>query len=739
MVGRLETELGLVGGHATGMERVADFARVLAGADGFWAASFEADALATSRRLLADRDRLAMWGWRGEAAGPRLDALWRVTSVALPGLPDRLERILEVVERRGLDLESVRVVDPVASLPPLWGRVFEAIRRAEVRIELAPIVEASEATGDLAAARRPGFAPDADGTLTLLRVHGPLAAADEVAGTLASLDLLDDVLLVGPDAVLDEALGRHGLPRVGADAAAPASAALLRLVVETAFAPMNPADLHGLLCAEPGPVPRGIARRLAHAIGSLPGRGSAAWKEALAQGIAELEEGRRRSVADRLDALLEPLAGRGEDIACEQLEARLRVLTTWARGRVEADATLTHVIGMVEGVLRLAARMGRLRLGRLELRRLCDAVDIGATVQAPAEAGLAAIATPGAMLGPAGVVVWWGFTRDRAPSVPRLRLAEAERAALRGAGIVPPDAGETMAGEARRWRRPLVLASRALILVCPRTDEAGGVAHPHPLWDELTSSMTDPGHAHRLHARALKLPVAARRRVVELRPVPAPIDRARVERAIGLREVESPSSIERLLGCSLAWALHYPGGLRRGLSSGPADPSPLLYGTIAHHVLASVFGGGGGALSDGEAAALADARLEAELPLLCETLCLPEHQVERAALKRAVIQSAREIAALLQRTGATVAGTEVPLRGVLDGVTSRAGRTCCWRSRIWSSISSGESHPTASGSPRMRRCSWRRTPSCAGRGRAAHRSRTSSSTARRCWPSPGPV
>jgi hypothetical protein len=664
LVGRLETELGLGGAHASRTERVADFARALGGADGFWAASFDADPLATSRRLLADRDRLAMWGWRGEPASPRLAALWRVTSGALPAIPDRIDRILEVIERRGLDLESVRVVDPVELLPPLWMRVFEAMRRVGVTVEHAPLVEAPAGAGDLAAARRPGFEPAADGSLALLRLHGPLAAADEIAATLASLDSLDDVLLVGPDAVLDEALGRHGLPRVGAGTPAPASVALVRLVIETAFAPMNPADLHGLLCAAPGPVPRGIARRLAHAIGSLPGRGSATWREALAEGLAGLDEDRRSSVAQRLSALLEPLAGRGGDIGHEQLEARLRVLTAWARGRIETDATLADVIIVAEGMLRLSARMGSRRLGRLALQRLCDEVEGACASRAPAEAGLAAIATPGAMLGPAGLVVWWGFTRDRAPSAPRLRLSEAERAALRGAGVVPPDAGATMASEARWWRRPLMLASRVLVLVCPRTDEAGALAHPHPLWDELTSSMTDTRHAHRLEVRALERPVAARREIVVLRPVCVPVDAARAGRAIALREVESPSSIERLLGCSLAWALHYPGGLRRGLSSGPADPSPLLFGTIAHHLLAGLFAGG--ALPEDQAAALADSRLEEELPLLCETLCLPEHQVERAALKRAVIQSAREIAALLQRTGATVVGTEVLLHGVVD-------------------------------------------------------------------------
>jgi ATP-dependent helicase/nuclease subunit B len=665
LIGRLETDLGLGGALATRTERIAELARGLAGVDGYWSASFERAQLATSARLLTDRDTLALWGWRGEAVSPRLAALWRATSNALPGIPDRLERILQVIRRRDIDIQSIRIADPLESLPPLWARVFEVLATLGVRLDPIPVCE-TPSTGDLAAARRPGFTPVADGSLTLIRPHGPLAAADEVAAALAALDSLDGVVLIGPDAVLDEALGRHGLPRAGADVAPSASAALVRLVLETAFGPMNPADLHGLLCAEPGPVPRGIARRLAGVLRSLPGRGSPEWCEALARGLSEIEETRRSSVAERLRTIFDPLAERGGEISFEQLQSRLRALTTWARGRVETDGTLSEVIGMAETLLQLASRMGRKRLGRLELRGLCDEIDRPAAARFPAEAGLASIPRPGAMLGPTDFAVWWGFTRDRAPARLRLRLSEAERTALRRAGVTPPDAGAEMASEARRWRRPLLFTSRALVLVCPYTGEAGELAHPHPLWDELTSTMTDTRLAHLLEARQLMRPAAAVRQLAELRPNRVAVGTARAGRSLALRSVESPSSIERLLGCSLAWALEYPGGVRRGFASGPPDPSPVLSGVIAHHLLAGLFSGE--ALRADEAARVAEARLEAELPRLCETLCLPDHQVERAELKSAVVRSAREIARVLERTGASVVGTEVVLRGgLLDG------------------------------------------------------------------------
>ena len=129
----------------------------------------------------------------------------------------------------------------------------------------------------------------------------------------------------------------------------------------------------------------------------------------------------------------------------------------------------------------------------------------------PAELGLAAVAHPGAILGSPRVVVWWRFTRDRAPTVARLRLSRDERTALATAGVSVPEAGAAMAQEARRWRRPLALASDAVVLIAPRTDEMGEPAHVHPLWDELVAAMPERGEAARLVAPKMTLPAYAAR------------------------------------------------------------------------------------------------------------------------------------------------------------------------------------------------------------------------------------
>lgn len=676
---RLQTELGLAGGHPTHIERAADFARHLATTPGFWSASFKADPLATSKRLLQDRDTLVSSGWQGQPVSPRLAALWEVTSAALPGLPDLLTQVLDLLARprRTLDISSITLLDPIDSLPPLWARLFDALANAGVRLEEQPVGDVP-AHGDLAHSRNTNttndFTPTGDGSLTLLRSQGPLAAAEEVASVLSTLDSLDDVLLIAPDAILGDALVRHGLPRLDGVVPPPASAALVRLVVETAFSPMEPASLHALLCANPGPVPRSIAHELARALYQFPGRRSEGWTEALATGLANLPEPRRARATIRLAALLDPLAERTAELPFDQLQTRMHALSAWARGRLERDPTLLDLVATAGRFLELARRIGTTHFTRAQLLRLCDEVECVSASDASgasAEVGLAAIPDPAAMLGPARFVVWWGFTRDRAPFHRRLRLSTAESAALRAAGVTPPDAGTAMAGEARRWRRPLRLTSQTLVLVCPLTGEDGDPAHPHPLWDELTSSMPDAHLTARLQVPVLAVPAAARRQPVPLRSPTVAVATARASRAIALREAESPSSVEKLLGCSMAWALHYTGRLRRGLSGGTGEPTPLLFGKLAHHILAKVFDGG--ALPPADAEARAEQLLAAELPALCESLLLPDHQGERAVVKRAIVDSARELAAIMERTGATVRGTELMLSGDLE-TTRMEGR-----------------------------------------------------------------
>lgn len=639
----LETGLGLCAKSASAAEREVVLAAQLESRSGFWRASYEADPIATSKRLLRDRDLLILQGWEGQELSARLTAMWEATLEAPIGAADRLLAVCKALGSRQVDVASLRLYSARATLPPLWRQVVSALETQGATISEAPTPNSS--------------APD--GTrIELLRPHGPLAAAEEITASLARLESLQGVVVIGGDSMLDEALVRHGLPRLGLPTSRPASHELVQLVLETAFSPMDPQSLHALICMEPGPIPRVVARRLVRALRSTPGRTGPEWVRERQKGLSHLHEDRRESTSKRMDALLMPIAAQGEGLTQAQLEARLHNLTRWARGRSEAEPDLAWVLGHCQRVLSLARDHASESFDRSLLLELCEKTK-GSPNTPTGEVGLTAIADPAAILGPASTIVWWNFTRASAPTPQRLRLTGKERLALAHEGVEAPDFAASMTHQAEHWARPLIHAT-TLVLACPEVDDAGGTSYPHPLWDELSTTMSGDERSQAT-TRMLRLPAEVERTRYSRSSLPKPCDEIRTKHRLPLREEESPSSLKGLIGCSLKWALRYHGHMRPGVSGGPGEPSPLLYGTVAHYLLAEVFGDGA---LDGEAAALkAQALVDRELVQLCEALGLPRYQDEQGIVRRAIVESARRLGELLSESGARVGSVEEEVTG----------------------------------------------------------------------------
>jgi ATP-dependent helicase/nuclease subunit B len=671
----LETRLGLGGRFDGLLRRACRLEGRLWGMAGFWRASFELDPVGTCKRLLRDRDLLWLWGWEGQGVSQRLAELHAATAGASPGIPDRLRAVAAALVGRRAVFESLISYTNIELLAPAWRAVFQALRGGGVAVEERTLA-ASPAVGDLAGARTARFQPAGDGRLCLLRRHGALDLADEVAASLAAYEGLDEVVIIGADGVLDRALARHGLPRAGEDDAAPASSRLLTLVIEAAFEPMEVGDLHALLAADPGPIPRGAAGPLMRALQRFPGRRSPEWSAQLKAALDGMDEPRRTEVARRVTELLMPVCGREEKLPVADLRRRLDTLGGWARRRAAHVPSLLELGHGTEALAEAVELTGAERLSRHELRSLCE--DLGESTWSwrAAQAGLAHVARPGAMLGPARAVIWWNFSRDTAPRPEHILLTRVERDGLSAIGVVPPDPSRTMALEADSWRRPLIQAREALVLACPHTDASGDDNHPHPLWDDLTASLASYQDAGKLLRTRLVHPAPAGTTVVPPRPVVAPAAAVTVASPLALSEVESPSSLEQLIACSLSWALEYRGRLRWGLSEAPARPGPLLFGVLAHRLLEQVLGREHHQPED--ATALAGDLFEEQCSDLCEALALREHQAARATLRRTVVDSARELVRLALKHAARGVRAEQAGETVVQGQAIKGRLDLVW-------------------------------------------------------------
>lgn len=661
LLGLLETALGLPAPWDGDLARAAALVSAVRATDDFWSRSAEVDPLGTARRLLGWRDELRLHGWRGDVTAGRLGALAAVTAGAMPGLADRWEGVAAALERRKVEVESIRTFEPVRELPFAIRRVLgRLVEHGAVLREEAPPTAA--APGDLGRAKAGAFVAEGDGSLQLLRPHGPLQAAEEVAAWLAASGDLEGTVIVGAEPVLDAALERFGLPATGA-AGKPGDNALLQilpLVLALGWRTPDPQRALELLTLPQGPVPRAIARGLVRALHEHPAVGSDSWNQAIAEGLVRIDEAdRREKIAERLHWMFHGTVVRAAGYEAREVVRRVSLLQQWMQGRLsvaEDPAPWAAALAQCSSLARLVQLSGMEQLPEAMLHRFVEEASGSAAGVAPhaAQAGLVAVGRPGALVGPARRVVWWNFTRSSAPAIGMLPLSQHERAALRSAGIQLPSPGDRALQMARRWRRPLQAGGEALVLVCPERDSAGDEAHPHPLWDEIAASVSTTSVGR------LKRKTAAQ--AVRVRREPLARSAARREwalpsGAIAARDCESPSSIGLLIGCSLAWALQYAAKLRTGAAAALPQAEQLL-GTAAHAILAELLDGPD--RTPDEAAAEARRLFEEKGPKLAAALFLPGADGARAKAQRVTELAARELFRLFRNGQFRVASVEQP-------------------------------------------------------------------------------
>jgi ATP-dependent helicase/nuclease subunit B len=669
----LETALGLGGPPVARALRVAALVPAVRATAGFWSRSAEVDPLGTAGRLLAWRDHLWLAGWRGQPVAPRLAALAAVTAGVLPGPPDRLAAVAEALGRRAAEIERIEILEPTGDLAPLWRRVLAALAAGGTRVETTALAPAA-AAGDLAAGRHRAFRPAGDGSLQLLRPHGPLQAAEEVAAWLATSDDLGGTVVIGADATLDAALGRHGLPTTGTTLPPRDNAILqiLPLVLALAWSPPDPRRALELLTLPVSPVPRAVAWRLARALHEWPAVDSDGWRAALADGLAAIDDAERRARArERLAVVFDASIGRGARYPAAEVRRRLDALAVWIRGRVARetnDTTPWQSAARACAVLRdLVDHAGLDALSAAELERFVEeAMERELALEAyPAEAGLAAVRSPGAVAGAARRIVWWDFTLESVPPLPAVPLARDERRALAAAGIPLPDVGLAAVAAAARWRRPLLQATGLLLLVCPHLGEDGTERHPHPLWDEIEAGVEGGDGLAALEGEAPAGAPAPVARALRALPAPRRIWNAGAGR-IGCRPTESPSSLGDLLGCSFKWTVQHHGRLWAGATATLPDTTRLL-GSVAHVLLARLLEGG---IVSPEAAEAAAYRLfDAEAPRLAAPLFLPGADAARADARQVTGLAARELFRALAAARLEVRAVERRIeRSALDGL-----------------------------------------------------------------------
>ena len=595
LLNALETMTGLSGPGIPPILLAASLVPEIHSRQGFWSGSAEVDPLGTATRLLQWRDYLCLHGWQGQKCSDRLGQLALVTKDVLPGIPDSLLALKRYIGSADNTVSSLTLLQPLDELPLCLQEVILALKNSGTAVTHKEIA-ASKAEGDLAASRKKGFVPQSDGSLQMLRPQTPAQAAHETAAWLSGLDNLDSTVIIGPDSILDEALHRFGLPCTGAGIPVYDNALLqiLPLVLEMAWNPPDPQRALELLILPESPVPRSIAMRLAGALHNYPAVGSEAWQEKMHEGLESIEDGDRRSrIQARVEAVFKSSISQGHYPASEII-SRIDLIREWARGRMEYgadDLNWQPLIAQLENARRLVDLSGLQSFTAPQIKRMIyDLTQESSQLPLfPSQAGLAHVGSPECLTGTARNVIWWSFNHNSVPSVLLDPFSQAEKQALKSAGVVLPDPGKLAEHSARRWQRPLMLAEKTLLLVCPESSSSGEEQFPHPMWDELVGRMKDDKQASGLQSREVNARVKPVKTTRQSMDLPMPTSEWSIDKPdlISKRVRESANSLSSLLSCPLQWVINYQGRISSGLSAALSEPEELE-GWFVHEIV-SIF------------------------------------------------------------------------------------------------------------------------------------------------------
>ncbi|TAL98653.1 MAG: hypothetical protein EPN73_01630 [Paraburkholderia sp.] len=608
LLGLLETYLGMARPEVSVARRVTGYLGHLRQHDDgerFYSESLHADSVGTAAKLLTWRDEWRLGGWTGSApddAPRRLRELAQVERTAqgdiAPGQAERLAAIEVKLATERTPIESVRLVDPVETLPLAWQKVlallpgvgqWEAQPNGHGQLRaLQELAGRAVHEGNL-----PGTLPSiSDGSVTLVQATSR-ATAEHWLSAWRAQDEVDRLIVCESlgDAV-DATLVATGGVSCGFESPSELRPALqaVGLALETVWTPIDTGRLVEFLLHPIGPFSRSARGRLAKAIGEQPGIGGEAWCTAR-QEIAATENG-EKTVEEVAFWLEGERWSRDAGAPVDALGVRVERLLEALKYRLTGDANLASIyvpaIEQCSAVLDGLSEFKRQGVPSLLPRQVEQLISHGT----PTGSNPAAIAQIGCMrsapaagvcIEPADEVIWW---MPSTPVLPQsLPWTAAEVQALQKLGVELRDPQRELSNLARQWLRPLLAARRHFVLVLP---PPGAEEHPfrqliQKLVPDLeTSCLNLDSEVNKTYVGMLADPLARLAfpetpRVIELKtPIELP------------RDPQSYTSLTELFNHPALYAIKRVARLRPNSIISTEEDNRLL-GTLAHRVFERLF------------------------------------------------------------------------------------------------------------------------------------------------------
>ena len=619
----LETQLGLPPSLATSADALMAYRACLAECDResrFYHASFALDPINVGRTLLEWRAQLHEHGWDGTfAAGapPRLRDVADVERLAASRVPldrgQRARRIAMALDALSAPIERIELLDDVRELPAAWRRLLDRLGAVPGAARATP-QGAQNTDLHTLQMRLNGESPHVsgravlrgDGSVVVLRGASRDITAQTVAEMLRAAPMESLLLAERDGVVLDNALERSGLPRAGFQhhSRFRAVTQVLKLALSLLWRPVSPNLLLQFLIHPTGPLPRHVRDELADAVAERPGIGGPRWRDALQRIESRMRDtfgADAKEIDATLRAIEEWLGGPRYDPSLgaplAALTRRTQLCSTYSAIQLNAshdDAQRSlHANALAQSeallrALRSLADQGQTHVRRIELDRLIDEV----SSVAPDPNSFAQAHHALAVTDPANVtrswrrIFWW----DLAPPSRDVGYpwSRKEFAWLQANGVELFDVDAVLGARSRQWLQPVMNATECLVLVVHDSERGY-----HPLWTQIDGSFDGllqlRPDAALLNGDTLEA-AGVPTRTVAVQPLAAPRRWWQLPREVRIprREVESYSSLAKLIDWPHGYVLRYAARLRAGRAQDLADGN-RLYGNLAHRLLERYF------------------------------------------------------------------------------------------------------------------------------------------------------
>lgn len=711
----LETRLGISQPLVHPVHRINEYLNRLKAIDSesaWFHQSFSVDPWSTARQLLEWRDELIEAGWHGKmklTESPRLDVLSALENMDMPlpdGRSDRLRKVITLIEKDNpVSISLIQLMEPLSMLPPAWRYLIESLTRQGTLVCNRKQPDQINSSSNLSIIQTISNglifqkSLDArDNSLILLKADNEWEAAEHLALWLASKPNANDqvTIICGKDTnVLDQVLGRHGLPRLGRSEPSRwrEIQQILPLVLANSWLPVDIRLLVELLSLSSSPFPRWVCRYLLKAISGEPGVGGDAWKKALSKiaekrkneliekGDDQAEEKSQAFVHEIQSFLVDERFDPATGIPEGKLRERCQRVVDWVSWQLDTDPMLIEAVSHAREMQKLS--IGQEFIPRITLERMLDnVIGTGSTTDdCLEEVGLWRVVDhPGQLVDRCKELVWWGFN-DPSTATPTY-WSEQERKALDEAGVTLEESCRFRSRESFSWQNGLQnTEDRFIGLYISQID--GEESYHHPLWDYIVSTATQAGNSITEESTQDYLvkacsdfdhqeewEFAGRKNVLVEVPQSVPSPAVPVH-SVPVSVIKTPdrlsySQMSTLIGCPMKWALEYYADLELPESQIIPTGNQMI-GTFCHRIIQELYGMG--RQWDPEAAsAEAGVLYDRLLPAMASELLLEGNSIERQRYKASIVEAVRQLTKAINRCQLRVEKTEAQLAATIDSI-----------------------------------------------------------------------